>query len=144
MARVKLDMEGVAFVFRPELEVRITDIDCGRHVGNDARLGLLHEARLRFLADFGFAEEDLGGVGMLMGAAVQFKAVAFRGDKLTVALGLADVERRTFDLMCRVTRAGDGATVALAKTGMGAFDCAKNRPADLPGAFWEKTGAKPA
>lgn len=145
MARIKLDMDAVAFVFRTEMEVRITDINYGRHVGNDAMLGLLHEARLRFLANFGFSEEDIGGVGMLMGdAVVQFKAVSFRGDHLTVELGLADVERRTFDLMYRVTRAGDGATVALAKTGMVAFDYAKNRLADLPAAFLEKTGAKPA
>ena len=94
---------------------------------------------------FGFSEEDIGGVGMLMGdAVVQFKAVAFRGDRLTVELGLKDVERRTYDLIYRVTRQGDGAVVALAKTGMVAFDYAKNRLADLPAAFLEKTGAKPA
>ena len=142
MARVKMNLDGVAFVFRTEMEVRITDINYGRHVGNDAMLGLLHEARLRFLANFGFSEEDIGGVGMLMGdAVVQFKAVAFRGDHLTVELGLADVERRTFDLMYRVVRKGDGAVVALAKTGMVAFDYATNRMAELPGAFLEKTGA---
>ncbi len=145
MARVKLDMEGVEFVFRTELEVRITDINYGRHVGNDAMLGLLHEARLRFLGNSGFSEEDIGGTGMLMGdAVVQFKAVAFRGDRLVVEMGLKDVERRTFDLMYRVTRAGDGAVVALAKTGMVAFDYAKNRLADLPDIFLAKTGAKPA
>ena len=43
-----------------------------------------------------------------------------------------------------MTRVGDGATVALAKTGMVAFDYAKNRLADLPAVFLEKTGAKPA
>lgn len=145
MARVKLNLDGVAFVFRTEMEVRITDINYGRHVGNDAMLGLLHEARLRFLAQYGFSEEDIGGVGMLMGdAVVQFKAVAFRGDRLVVELGLADVERRTYDLMYRVTRMGDGAVVALAKTGMVAFDYATNRLADLPAVFLEKTGAKPA
>ena len=145
MARIKLDMNGVEFVFRTEMEVRITDINYGRHVGNDAMLGLLHEARLRFLAHFGFSEEDIGGVGMLMGdAVVQFKAVAFRGDRLAVELGLADVERRTYDLMYRVTRTGDGAVVALAKTGMVAFDYATNRLADLPAVFLEKTGAKQA
>ena len=145
MARIKLDLDGVAFVFRTELDVRITDVNYGRHVGNDALLGLLHEARLRFLAHFGFSEEDIGGVGMLMGdAVVQFKAVAFRGDRLVVELGLQDVERRTFDLAYRVVREDDGAVVALAKTGMVAFDYAKNRLADLPAAFLEKTGAKKA
>jgi acyl-CoA thioester hydrolase len=143
MARVKLNLDGVAFVFHTELEVRITDINYGRHVGNDAMLGLLHEARLRFLANYGFSEQDIGGVGMLMGDAVlQFKAVAFHGDALGVEMGLADVERRTFDLMYRVVRKGDGATVALAKTGMVAFDYGANRMADLPTVFLEKTGAK--
>ena len=145
MARVKLNLDGVAFVFRTEMEVRITDINYGRHVGNDAMLGLLHEARLRFLAHFGFSEEDIGGVGMLMGdAVVQYKAVAFRGDRLAVEMGFQDVERRTFDLVYRATRAGDGATIALAKTGMVAFDYANNRLAELPAVFREKTGAPPA
>ncbi len=145
MARVKVDMEGVAFVFRTDLDVRITDINYGRHVGNDAMLGLLHEARLRFLEHYGFSEEDIGGVGMLMGdAVVQFKAVAFRGDRLGIEMGLRDVERRTFDLMYRVVRESDGAVIALAKTGMVAFDYAKNRLADLPTVFLEKTGARTA
>jgi hypothetical protein len=68
MARVKLDMTGVEFIFRTEMEVRITDINYGRHVGN----------------------------------------------------------------------------VVLAKTGMVAFDYARNRLADLPAVFLEKTGAQPA
>mgnify|MGYP003587601944 FL=1 len=145
MARVKVDSEGVVFVFRTELDVRITDINYGRHVGNDALLGLLHEARLRFLANFGFSEEDIGGVGMLMGdAVVQYKAVVLRGDRLTVEMGLKDVERRTFDLVYRVVRQGDGAVVAVAKTGMVAFDYARNRAADLPEVFLEKMGVKQA
>jgi acyl-CoA thioester hydrolase len=142
VARVKLDFDAARFIFQTELDVRITDVNYGRHVGNDAMLGLLHEARLRFLENFGFSEEDVGGVGMLMGdAVVQFKAVAFRSDRLRVEMGLADVERRTFDLVYRVTREGDGAVVALAKTGMVAFDYARNRPAPLPAAFLEKTGS---
>jgi len=144
MARVKLKLDGVDFTFRTELTVRITDINYGRHVGNDALLGLLHEARLRFLAHYGFSEEDIGGVGMLMGDAIlQYKAVAFRGDALVVEIGLADVERRTFDLMYRVTRPGDGATIALAKTGMVAFDYATSRPVSLPEVFLEKMGVTP-
>jgi len=144
MARVKLHMEDGAFRFRTELTVRITDINYGRHVGNDALLGLLHEARLRFLAHFGFSEEDIGGAGMLMSDVVlQYKAVAFRGDVLAVEMGLADMERRTFDILYRVTRPGDGAIIALAKTGMVAFDYATNRPVSLPDVFVEKMGETP-
>jgi len=144
MARVKLNMAGVDFCFRTEMEVRITDINYGRHVGNDSMLGLLHEARLRFLAHFGFSEEDIGGAGMLMSDVVlQYKAVAFRGDVLQLEMGISDVERRTFDILYRVTRPSDGATVALAKTGMVAFDYAVNRPVSLPDGFVKKMGVTP-
>ena len=143
MARVKLNLDGVEFLFCTELDVRITDINYGRHVGNDAMLGLLHEARLRFLAHYGFSEEDIGGPGLLMGdAVVQFKAVAYRGDRLKVEMGVQDVERRTFDLVYRVVREGDGAVVALAKTGLVGFDYGSNRPAELPAVFLAKTGAR--
>ncbi len=142
MARVKLNQDGVEYIFRTEMEVRITDINYGKHMGNDALLGLLHEARLRFLAQVGFSEEDIGGVGMLMGDAVlQYKAVSLYGDALMVEMGLSDVQRRTFDLMYRVTRPADGATVALAKTGMVAFDYTTNRPVNLPEIFIKKMGA---
>ena len=139
MSRIKLDLKGVPFVFRTELEVRISEVNYGRHMGNDALLGLLHEARLRFLAHMGFSEEDIGGAGLLMGdAVVQYKAVAFRGDRLAVEVGIDALERRTFDVAYRVVRAGDGAVVALAKTGRVAFDYAKNRLAEVPAAFVEK------
>lgn len=143
MARIKLDMPGVVFGFRTELEVRITDINYGRHVGNDAMLGILHEARLRFLAQFGFSEEDIGGVGLLMGdAVVQFKQVAEWGDRLAVEIGLADAGRKTFDLRYRVTRPSDDAVIALAKTGMVAFNYQTHRLANVPEVFFMKTGAE--
>jgi acyl-CoA thioesterase FadM len=105
----------------------------------------LQEARLRFLAQAGFSEEDIGGVGMVMGdAVVQFKAVAFYGDELSVGVGLQDVERRTFDLVYRVVRKGDNAVVALAKTGMVAYDYRQNRLARVPDVFLEKMGVKQA
>ena len=145
MARIKLDMDATRLTFHTDLSVRITDINYGRHLGNDAMLGLLQEARLRFLAQAGFSEEDIGGVGMVMGdAVVQFKAVAFYGDELSVGVGLQDVERRTFDLVYRVVRKGDNAVVALAKTGMVAYDYRQNRLARVPDVFLEKMGVKQA
>ena len=145
MARIKLDIDAVRFTFCTDLTVRITDINYGRHVGNDAMLGLLQEARLRYLAQAGFSEEDIGGVGMVMGdAVIQFKAVAFYGDCLTVAVGLQDVGRRTFDLVYRVTRKADQAVVVLAKTGMVAYDYSRNQPANLPDVFLETLGVKRA
>ena len=58
MARIKLDLPG-RFPFSTELRVRITDVNYGGHMGNDALLGLLHEARVQFLAHYGLSELDI-------------------------------------------------------------------------------------
>lgn len=143
MARVKLNFADAAFPFRTELEVRITDVNYGRHMGNDALLGILHEARLRFLAAQGFSEEDIGGAGLLMGdVVIQYKAQAGWGDRLAVEMGIGDLARRTFDVLYRVTRPADGAVVALAKTGMVAFDYEAGRPVDVPERFRSGMGVK--
>ena len=48
MPRVKVALPAT-FPFRTEIPVRITDLNYGGHLGNDALLGLLHEARVHFL-----------------------------------------------------------------------------------------------
>ena len=66
MKREKL-AELESYPFRTELPVRITDVNYGQHVGNDALLGLLHEARLQYLRQLAFSEQDacLGVVSFL-------------------------------------------------------------------------------
>jgi len=50
MARSRIDLPD-SFPFGIDIPVRITDINYGGHLGNDAVLGLVHEARIAFLAD---------------------------------------------------------------------------------------------
>jgi hypothetical protein len=45
MPRLKLELPA-GFPFRTTLTVRVTDLNYGNHLGNDALLGLLHEARV--------------------------------------------------------------------------------------------------
>ncbi|HEX8659636.1 MAG TPA: thioesterase family protein, partial [Hymenobacter sp.] len=52
MARVKVALPDT-FSFTTELPVRITDLNYGGHLGNDALLGILHEARVHFLRSVG-------------------------------------------------------------------------------------------
>ena len=61
MPRIRLELPD-RFHFRTSLTVRVTDLNYGRHLGNDAVLGLLHEARVRFLRSLGYAELDVEGV----------------------------------------------------------------------------------
>ena len=79
MARIKIDLPG-NFPFITNIEVRITDINYGGHVGNDSILSILQEARVRFFNHYGYTELNLEGVGMIMSdVGIEFKAELFYG-----------------------------------------------------------------
>ena len=122
MARIRLDIpEDLDFSI--QVRVRVGDINYGNHLGNDALLALLHEARLRFLAARGCSETDICGCGLIMAdAALVYRAQAFLGDNLTISVGVADFTGSGCDIVYRVVRAADAALIALAKTGIVLFD----------------------
>lgn len=135
MARVRLELPE-RLDFSTELEVLVGHVNYGGHLGNDALLGLLHEARVRFLASLGHSEQSVEGCGLIMAdAAVVYRAEAFHGDRLTVEVGVGDFTRSGCDLYYRVTRRGDGRPVADAKTGLVFFDYATRRPLPVPEGF---------
>ena len=132
MARVEIELPQ-AWLFHTKLTVRVGDINYGGHLGNDRVLGLVHEARVRWLAGHGLSEGDVGGVGLIMAdAALIFRGEAFLGDELEVALGAAQVRRSSFDLVYLLTRPADGAQIAQVKTGMVCFDYIARKVARLP------------
>jgi acyl-CoA thioester hydrolase len=122
MARVKIVLPS-AFLFATQLPVRITDLNYGGHLGNDALLSLLHEARVQLLAHLGTAEVDpITKLGFIMAdVAVEYKAEAFYGDVLTFEIGANDLSKYGFDLLYLVKNQ-TGKEVARAKTGMLCFD----------------------
>lgn len=135
MARIKIPLPD-EFVFAIEVRVRISDINYGGHLGNDAVLSLLHEARLQFLRANGYSEMDVEGVGIIMSdAAVVYKSQAFHGDVLKVQVAVQDFNPRGCDLVYRVTQSDGGREVARAKTGIVFFDYGTGRVASLPEAF---------
>ena len=135
MARVKIEMPE-RFAFSTELPVRITDINYGRHLGNDAVLAFAHESRVRFLGAHGFSEADVDGVGMIMlDAVVVYKSQAFHGEALVVEVAAADFGPCGCDFLYRLTEKQSGREIARVKTGLAFFDYAKNRIAKMPERF---------
>lgn len=132
MARITLTLPPT-FSFSTKIQIRITDINYGNHLGNDAVLSLIHEARMQFLQSAGYSELDLAGVGLIMAdVAIEFKAEAFYGETLTAYITAGDFSRVGFDLFYKLVKEDAKTVVALAKTGMVCFDYEKRKVTAVP------------
>ena len=135
MARIKLDLPE-RFPFSTELRVRITDVNYGGHMGNDALLGLLHEARVRFLTHYGLSELNIYGAGIIMAdSVIVYKSEAFPGERLELAVTVTDFNRYGCDFVYRVTEKASGREVARAKTGIVFFDYQQRAIQKVPQPF---------
>lgn len=135
MARVKLALPK-EYHFATELPIRVTDINYGGHLGNDAVLALFHEARIRFLRHCGGSEADLEGVGLIMSdAIVVYKSQAFLGETMRVEVAACEFARHRCDLFYRMTATGDGREIARGKTGIVFYNYATKRIAATPAGF---------
>ncbi len=111
----------------------------GNHLGNDALLSIVHEARVQFLAIKGYNELDIGGCGLIMAdAMIVYKGESYYGDTLKVEIFVDELTRFSFDLLYKVTtiRAVDQVVeIAHVKTGMVCYDYAQKKVVALPGTF---------
>ncbi|MBO9617880.1 MAG: acyl-CoA thioesterase [Niabella sp.] len=124
MARIKVALPP-AFSFTCTIPVRVTDINYGGHAGNDRLLGMIHEARVQFLDQLGYAEFAVEGTGLIMtDVAMEFKNEVFRGDTIFASVAAGDFHRVGFDLYYLLEKeaAGKKIPVVYAKTGMICFD----------------------
>ncbi len=143
MARIKLDLPG-SFLFSTTIPVRITDLNYGNHVGNDAVLSIIHEARMQFLQHHGYTEMQFAGVGMIMAdVAIEFKAELFYGDAVIASVAAADFTKVGFELYYKLEKetAGKRILVAAAKTGMVCYDYAAKKIVAVPEEARERLNA---
>ena len=135
MPRVKLT-EQPYYEFAHTLHVRVTDLNYGSHLSNDAVVRLVHEARVHLLRELGCKELDLGDgqTGFIMGdLAVNFRQEGFLFDELTVQSHVGDITEKSFRLFHRICRNGE--TLALAETGLVTFNYSVRDIAPVPEVF---------
>lgn len=143
MARVEIALPD-SFPFSTEIPVRIGDLNYGGHVGNDAYLSIVHEARVRFLASRGWSEHDVAGAAIIMAdAALVYRAEAFHGMVLRVEVAVADVRSRACDLLHRLSDAASGREIARVKTGIVFLDPSTRRVVAVPAPFRDAFAAPP-
>ena len=135
MSRVKLGLPGT-FAYATDIRLRVSDINYGGHMDNNAVLSLVHEARVRFLESHGFSEMDVDGVGIIMvDAVIQYKSEAFYGQTLTFQVAVDDLSRIGCDIFYRISDRDTGREVARAKTGIAFLDDATRKPERMPERF---------
>lgn len=125
MGRVKIKFPEQNPVIKVIIPVRIGDINYGGHVGNDAILSIIHEARMQMLSAWGYTELNAGGNALIMAdVMIAYRGEAFYGDILDVKIYTEDITAMTFDLLYYITtvRNGERKEIAHAKTTMVCFD----------------------
>lgn len=138
MARVKLIFPLKNPIFSTEIPLRITDMNYGNHLGNDAILSIMHDARMRFLSSMNYTELEIGGCGLIMAdVMIAYKGQGYYGDILKIELFGSEITSRSFDLMYKITtiRNNSYVEIADAKTGMVAFDYIENKVTHIPEHF---------
>ncbi|MCP4598069.1 thioesterase family protein [Neptuniibacter sp.] len=138
MARIKIDMPD-NYIFSTELPVRISDINYGGHLSNDAMLSLIHEARVRFLSHYHYSELNIEGLGLIMtDSAIVYKAEGFHGDQLQIDITVGDFNKYGCDFFYLISNKNTAVEVAHAKTGVVFFDYEARRVQSVPKAFMNK------
>ncbi len=135
MARVKLILPD-NFKFSTQLEVRITDINYGGHLGNDSVLGIIHEARIRLLADKSFTEQDIDGVGIIMAdSVILYTSEGLYGDKLRIDVAVDDISNKGCDIYYRIVNISNQKIIVKAKTNIVFYNYTSKKLARTPEIF---------
>lgn len=134
MARIKIDIpEKIIGTFI--IPIRIADINYGNHVGNDAFVSIIHEARMLWLKQYSYTELKIEGIGLIMSdLAFEFKNESFYGDVIEVRLGAGEISKFGFELYYQLLakRNSENILLAKAKTGMVCYDYDAKKIAVIP------------
>ena len=134
MARVKLHLPAHPLgTFT--VPVRITDINYGNHVGNNAIVEFIHEARVQFLNSHHFTELNAGGIELIMNElVVEYKNQSFYNDQLTIIVFCGEITKISFELYYEISVFRDETKIliALAKTGMVGYNYEEKKVVAIP------------
>lgn len=134
MARIKIDLPA-SEIGSVTLPIRITDINYGGHVGNDAFVAIIHEARMQWLRRYNYTEMNFADTSLIMSdLAIEFKQESFYGDIVNITLFVGEISSVSFELFYQLStlRGDKQILLAKAKTGMVCFDYKSKKAASIP------------
>jgi acyl-CoA thioesterase FadM len=144
MNRIKIDLPE-SFAFSTTIQIRITDLNYGGHVGNDSFLSLIHEARQQFLLSHGYKELSIAGTALIMAdVAIEFKKELNHGDTVKISVTATGFDKLGFDLYYKMELINGNETILAgkAKTGMLCYDYTLKKKVTVPEEVIEKFTAQ--
>jgi len=139
MARLQLTFPEDQYCYTTLLTVRVTDINAGNHLGNDSMISMISEARARFLFEFGVAETERDGTGIIVtDLATTYRAEAHARDQLLFEVGVMDFNKYGGDIIFRITRPKDKRSIAMAKQGFVFYNYKTSQVVAMPEEFKTK------
>ncbi len=133
MNRIKIQLPE-QFSFTTQMQIRVTDLNYGGHVGNDTILSLLQEARQQFLQSRGYAELSVESYGLIMAdAMIEYKKELNHKDTIEIAVVATDFDKLGFDIYYRITvlQNSEAHLAVRAKTGMMLYDYTAKKKVSL-------------
>lgn len=133
MERVKLDFPAEAVIHRHPLTVRVTDMNYGRHLGHDAIVSLLHEARVQAFAALNLPEWDMCGYPSLVAdLAIQYLSEARWPDALVIETAVPAPQGKALTIYQRIRQSESQKIVATARVNQLLIDLNTGAPVDVP------------
>lgn len=137
MARIKLTLPEHK-IFTTKIAVRITDINYGNHLGNDALVSILHEARMQWLTSLNYTEINIENAALIMAdLAVEYKSESYYGDVFLIDIFIGEITKVSFEIFYNIytMRKGESILIAKAKTGMVCYDYDAKKVINIPEEF---------
>jgi acyl-CoA thioester hydrolase len=134
MDRVKIKLPH-HFGFSTTIQIRITDLNYGGHVGNDSFLSLIHEARQQFLLSLGYSEFRIENTSLIMAdAAIEFKKELNHRDVIKIDVTAGNFDKYGFDLFYKIEIISEENFILAAKvkTGMLCYDYQNRKLVPVP------------
>ena len=116
--RVKLEIPNF-FHFETKLNIRVSDLNYGGHLGNDSFLSLAHEARVQFFNSIQMTEREFFGRSLIMAdSVVIYKSQGFLGDEINIKISIVNCSSHGFQLFYLLQKKGKKLDLAHIQTSM--------------------------
>lgn len=135
MDRVRINIPDKIH-FTTNIEVRVSDLNYGDHLGNERFLSFAQEARVRFFLELGLNEFDIGGTGIIQSdAAIVYRSEGNLGDVIRVDLTITEFGSSAFSIVYNMINLTTGKELAVVKTGIVCYDYDLQKIRPVPESF---------